>query len=126
MKNAPYLVVPQAGDPHGYFLINWKKGLKLYVKKVFENQAQTAFNYQFFYLDSKGRAVRRADHKAFSYKKNVTRMDITSAATWFLTRYFSYRELHYSFPEYDRSRTGGHYPVLGRHPSKNIFELVWD
>ena len=126
MKDAPYIVVPQAGNPHGYFLVDREKNVKLYVKKVFEDNAQATFNYHFFYLDARGHMVRKADYKAFSYKKNIIETDLARVATWFLTQYFSYQELHYCFPECSSSRINGYYPVLGRHLSRNVFELQWD
>ena len=126
MKTAPYLVIPEAGNPHGYFLINQEKGLKLYVKKVFEDQNRTSFKYHFSYLDSNGHKVCRADYRAFAYRKNITEMDHISAATWFLTKYFSYRELHYCFPEGNGAAVSGNYPVLGRYLHQNMFELSWD
>lgn len=126
MKYAPYIVVPQAGNPHGYFLTSREKNLKLYVKKVFEDQTQSTFNYHFFYLDARGHTVSKADYKTFSYKKSLTEADHTRAATWFLTSYFSYRHLYYCFPECSSSRINGYYPVLGRQLPKNVFELQWD
>jgi hypothetical protein len=126
MKSAKYLVIVGAGNPHGYFLIDREKNLKLYVKKAFKDETQTAFNYRFFYIDSKGQTVRKAAYKAFSYRKSITETDNKDAATWFLTKFFSYRELHYCFPEYSSSGVNSHYPVLGRHFPKNMFELLWE
>jgi hypothetical protein len=125
MKNAKYLVIPEAGNPHGYFLINREKDLKLYVKKAFKDEAETAFHYQFFYIDSKGHTVSKAAYKSFSYRKGITETDNKDAATWFLTNFFSYRHLYYNFPECSSSKVSGHYPVLGRHfPKSNILNIV--
>ncbi|RYE02748.1 MAG: hypothetical protein EOP44_06905 [Sphingobacteriaceae bacterium] len=126
MKVAQYLVIPEAGNPHGYFLVDREKSLRLHVKKVFEDNTQATFNYQFFYLDSRGHTVRKTNYKAFSYKNNISEADHTRIAIWFLTGYFSYRELHYCFPEYGGSAISGYYPVFGRHPARNVFELQWD
>lgn len=126
MKTARFLVIPEAGNPHGYFLVNLEKGLRLYVKKVFQDDTLATFNYQFFYLDSKGHIVGKEGYEIFAGLKGVTQTDNRMAANLFLTKYFSYRELHYCFPQYSSSMIRGYYPVLGRHLHKNVFELQWD
>jgi len=126
MENPKYLVIPEAGNPHGYFLIDREKGLKLYVKKAFKDEAKTAFSYHFFYIDSKGHNVSKAGYHVFAYKKRISPADNTRAAIWFLTQYFSYRHLYYCFPECSSSCINGYYPVLGRQLPKSVFELQWD
>jgi hypothetical protein len=127
MKVASYLVIPEAGNPHGYFLINREKNLKLYVKKVFEDDRRTAYYYRFTHLDAQGRQVSPAAYADYALNKGLGRADNEQAARWFLTQYFSFRELHYAFASILGSAPGSYYPVLCRKVLQHSdFELNWE
>lgn len=140
LMNAPeYQVVPESANPLGYLLIHPEKGIRWHITKVFRDQDRTAYHYRFAPLNAHGKAVSEAAYPAFARSKGLTLAANEHAAAWFLTRYFSFRELHYHFPLAGCPSRGGYYPVLGRYDAaKNLqpiqkplmqkqdFELSWE
>lgn len=134
MKNQHYRVVPERANPLGYFLLHTEKGIRWYITKVFQDGRRAAYHYQFALLGPQGKPVSEAAYPAFARSKGLTPALGAQAAAWFLTRYFSFRELHYSFTSVSSPCQGGYYPVLGRYDcasgkvslQKQDFELSWD
>lgn len=125
MRASPYVVSPEAGKPFVYNLQCQEKGFKLRVIKTFQDEQEASYHFSFAHLNDQGRIVQQDDYKAFAKNKGITRPDHIRAAFWFLTQYFSYKELNYVFTG-DNFTVGSYYPVLGKHLKMGVFDLRWD
>ena len=115
MEDQPFIVIPEWGNPLGYFLLERTRGLRWYVEKVFQRPGKAAYHYCFTHLNGQGKALGEAAYPGFALNNNISRADNERAARWFLTSYFSFRELHYVFASVPGLGLPDHYPVLGRY-----------
>lgn len=124
MENPIFLVIPVPGDPFAFYLDSQEKDFRLYVTKMFEDPRESTYNYEFIHLDETNNTIFKDNYPAFAAGKGITRADNIRAARWFLTCYFNFRELNYTFPFDANFKVGGFYQIAGReHLKKWVFEL---
>ena len=124
MENLNFLVIPVPGDPFAYYLDCVEKDFRLYVMKTFEDAREASYNYEFLHLDEENNMLFKDELKAFIERKGITRADNMRAAIWFLSSYFSFRELNYEFPLDKSFKVGSYYQIAGReHLKKWVFQL---
>lgn len=126
MEYLKHLVTPEPASPFVYYLECKEKNYKFCVVKMFENDFEAHYNYDFRHLDDAGNEIGTKGYKAFAGAKGITRADNMRAALWFLTKYFSFRELNYEISADGNFKKGGYYPVLGRHFERFAFDLNWE
>jgi len=126
MKTSSYFVSPAPGNPFVYDLQCKEKGFRLRVIKTFQDELENTYNFSFAHLNDEGKMVHEEDYKAFAKNKGIARTDNIRAADWFLTQYFSYKELNYAFAGDNNFTVGSYYQVLGKHLKRWEFDLRWD
>lgn len=125
MENLKYLVTPETASHFVYYLECLEKKYKFCVVKMFENDSRAHYNYDFSHLDDAGRELDIEGYKAFARDKGITRADNLRAVRWFLTEYFSFRELNYVMSTDGNFRQGSYYQLLGKHFQRFEFDLSW-
>lgn len=124
MENPQFSVTPVPGEPFAYYLDCEEKDFRLYVTKMFEDEREATYNYEFHHLDEENNTLFKDDYVAFAKRKGITRADNMRAAIWFLTEYLSFKELNYAFPFDKFFQVGGYYQIAGReHLTKWVFPL---